>query len=51
MREISDLSWGVSTLGGDGCLISGQRSGSLLRKEGDLASMLSVDTSLRNLLS
>ena len=51
MREMSGLSWGVSTLGGDGCLILGQKSGRLLCKEGVLASMLCVDTSPRNLLS
>ena len=39
MREISGLSPGVSTLGGDGCQILEQKSGSLLRKEADLASM------------
>ena len=40
MREIRGLSQGASTLGGDGCQIFGQESGSLLRKEGDLASMV-----------
>ena len=33
MREISGLSRGVSTLGGGGCQILGQTSGSFLRKE------------------
>ena len=40
MREISGSSRGVPPLGGDGCEVSGQKRGSLLRKEGDLASMV-----------
>ena len=39
MREIRCLSQGASTLGGDGCQIFEQKSGSLLRKEGNWATM------------